>query len=223
MPGIDELFPGFTPSDFAVLYGSPNINTLTSLLCVRAQLPTQLGGLGSPVIFIDGGNTFRLYKIARIAQLHQLDPQKVLSNIYISRAFTAYQLTALIMEKLEETIKIYNAKAVIISDIAGFFLGTNIATEEAQRTYSQIVTHLSNFTRKHQISLIATYLTYENSKRNITLQEMTRARASTVLRFTKTPYARKVALEKHPAYRLGVAELPSQNRSLTDFLGGISG
>ena len=59
MPGVDELFPGFAPGDFAVLYGSPSVISLTSLLCIRAQLPVQLGGLGSNVVFIDGGNTFR--------------------------------------------------------------------------------------------------------------------------------------------------------------------
>jgi hypothetical protein len=97
MPGVDELFPGFAAGDFALLYGSPSVISLTSLLCVRAQLPVQLGGLGSNIIFIDGGNTFRLYNIARLAQLHQLNPNQTLEHIFISRAFTAYQLTSLIM------------------------------------------------------------------------------------------------------------------------------
>ena len=147
MPGVDELFPGFALGDFAVLYGSPSIISLTSLLCIRAQLPVQLGGLGSNVVFIDGGNTFRLYKIARLAQLHQLDPKEVLERIFISRAFTAYQLTSLILDKLEETIKNCGAKLVVISDIAGFFLDNDIPNEEAQRVYSQIVSYLSSFAR----------------------------------------------------------------------------
>ena len=223
MPGVDELFPGFAPGDFAILYGSPSVISLTSLLCVRAQLPPQLGGLGSNVIFVEGGNTFRLYHIARLAQLHQLDAERTLERIFISRAFTAYQLTSLIMEKLEETVKTYNAKVVVISDLAGFFLDANVANEEAQQIYSQIVTYLSNFARKHQIILIATYLPYENSKRNIALQEMTVNRASTILHFTKTPYTKEVTLEKHPSYMLGTVELPSENVTLTDFMGTSSG
>jgi RecA/RadA recombinase len=214
---VDELFPGFTPGDFAVLYGSPSVISLTSLLCVRAQLPVQLGGLGGNVVFIDGGNTSRLYNIARLAQLHQLNTTETLKRIFISRAFTPYQLTALIMEKLEKTIKTYNAKLVIISDIAGFFLDNNVPREEAQRVYSQIVSYLSNFARKHQIVLIATYLPYENSKRNNILQEMTLAKATTVLSFVKTKYMRKVSLEKHPSFVLGTAQLPSENLTLTDF------
>ncbi len=39
------------------------------------------------------------------------------------------------------------------------------------------------------------------------------------LRFTKTPYTKEVELEKHPSYMLGVADLTSENQSLTDFIG----
>jgi hypothetical protein len=219
MPGVDELFPGFAPGDFAVLYGSPSVISLTSLLCIRAQLPAQLGGLGSNVVFIDGGNTFRLYKIARLAQLHQFNPRDVLERIFISRAFTAYQLTSLILDKLEEAVKNYNAKLVVISDIAGFFLDHDVAHEEAQRVYSQIVSYLSSFAKKHQIIVIATYLPYHDSRRNGLLQEITCARANTVLSFSKTTYTREVTLEKHPYFVLGTAELPSENLTLTDFMG----
>jgi len=219
MPGVDELFPGFAPGDFAVLYGSPSVISLTSLLCIRAQLPVQLGGLGSNVVFIDGGNTFRLYNIARLAQLHQLNPQQVLERIFISRAFTAYQLTSLILDKLEETIKNCNAKLVVISDIAGLFLDDDIPNEEAHRVYSQIISYLSSFARKHQIILIATYLPYSDNKRNSLIQEVTCAKANTVLSFSKTTYTREVTLEKHPYFVLGTAELPSENLTLTDFMG----
>lgn len=219
MPGVDDLFPGFAPGDFAVLYGSPSVISLTSLLCVRAQLPAQLGGLGTNVVFIDGGNTFRLYNITRLAQLHHLNPTQALEHIFISRAFTAYQLTSLIMERLEENIKQYNAKLVVISDITGFFLDDDVPHEEAKRVYSQIVSYLSDFARKHQITVIVTYLPYESNKRTRLLQEITHARANTVLYFNKTKYTREVALEKHPFFVLGTAELPSENLTLTDFMG----
>ncbi|MGD0070083.1 MAG: hypothetical protein ABSB71_00780 [Candidatus Bathyarchaeia archaeon] len=219
MPSVDELFPGFAPGDFAVLYGSPSVISLTSLLCIRAQLPVQLGGLGSNVVFIDGGNTFRLYKIARLAQLHQLNPRQVLERIFISRAFTAHQLTSIILDKLEETIKNCDAKLVVISDIAGFFLDNDVPHEEAQRIYSQIISYLSSFAKKHQIILIATYLPYSGNKRNSLLQEITCSKANTVLSFSKTTYTREVTLEKHPSFVLGTAELPSENLTLTDFMG----
>jgi hypothetical protein len=221
MLSVDELFPGFTIGDFAVIYGSSS--ALTSLLCVRAQLPPQLGGLGSSIVLVDGGVTFRLYNVARLAQLHQLNPEKVLGRIFISRAFTAYQLTSLIMERLEETVAAYNAKFVVISDIAGFFLDNDMLSEEAQRVYSQIVSYLRSFAQKHDLIVVATYLPSDNSRRNAALQEVTFKEASTVLSFSKTQHTRKVALEKHPSYPLGVTELPTENRHLTDFLGAAYG
>ena len=222
MPGVDDIFPGLVPGDFAVLYGSQSVVSLTSLLCVRAQLPMQLGGLASNVVFIDGGNTLRLYNIARFAQLHRLRPKEALKRIFISRAFTAYQLTSLIMEMLEETVKVYNAKLVVISDVAGFFLDSDVPQEEAQKIYSQIVGYLSNFAKKYQIIIVATYLPHESGKRNILLQEITFNKANTVLWYSKTKYAREVALEKHPRYTLGVAELPFENLTLIDFMGSTT-
>jgi hypothetical protein len=219
MPGVDEIFPGFAPGDFAMLYGSPSVNSLTSLLCIRAQLPVQFGGLGSNVVFIEGGNTFRLYKITRLAQIHQLNPRQVLEHLFISRAFTTYQLTSLILDKLEETVQKYNAKLVVISDIGGFFLDNDIPHEEAQRVYSQILSYLSSFAKKNQIILIATYLPYSDNKRNYEFQEITCSKANTVLAFSKTPYTREVTLEKHSHLMLGTAELPSENLTLTDFMG----
>ncbi len=145
----------------------------------------------------------------------------MLERIFISRAFTAYQLTSLILDKLEETVKQYDAKLVVISDIAGFFLDNDVPHEEAQRVYSQIVSYLSSFARKHQIVVVATYLPYSDSRRNILLQEMTCAKANTVLSFSKTTYTREVTLEKHPSFMLGTAELPSENLTLTDFMGLI--
>ena len=119
---VNKIFPGFALGDFAVLQGSSSVLFLASLLSVKAQLPTQLRGLKSNVVFIDGGNTFRLYQIAQLAQIHHLNPKKVLDNIYISRAFTAYQATSLITHHLKEAIKKYNAKLVLISDVADFVL-----------------------------------------------------------------------------------------------------
>ena len=77
------------------------------------------------------------------------------------------------------------------------------------------MSYLANFAKKHHIIIIATYLSHENSRRNSVLQEITTAKANTVLRFTKTPYTKEVELEKHPSYMLGVADLTSENQALT--------
>jgi hypothetical protein len=222
MRNINQLFPGFTAGDFAILYGSPSVLSLSSLLCVRAQLPTQLGGLASNVIFIDGGNTFGLYQIARLAQLHQLNPKEVLQRIYVSRAFTVYQMTSLIMEKLKEIVKGYDAKIVIISDLAGFFLDKDVPEEEARRVFSQVIAYLSTFAKENQLMLIATYPPHQNTNRNIFLHTLTCGRANVVISLRQSRYEREFVLEKHPHLVLGSAEFPSENLTLTEFMEGYA-
>ena len=216
---VNKVFPGFALGDFAVLQGPSSVSSLASLLCVRAQLPIQIGGLQSNVIFVDGGNTFRLYQIAQLSRMHQLNPKQILDNIYISRAFTAYQETQLITHKLKEAIKKYNAKIVIVSDIAGFFLDKDIPENEAQRIYNQITTYLSNFARESQTIVIATYPQHPNTARNNYLQTSLCNRVNVVISLRKTSCSRQFVLEKHPYLPLGCAELLSEGVTLTDFVG----
>lgn len=218
MRNVNQLFPGFAIGDFAVIYGSASVLSLTSLLCVRAQLPAQLGGLGSNVVFVDGGNTFRLYQVARLARLHQLDPKKTLERIYISRAFTAYQMTALILQKLNQSVNQFDAKLAIISDVAGFFLDKDVPEKEARRVYSQVTAYLSNFAKENQIILIATYPPHQETRRNNFLHALTCGRANAVISLRQTKYELEIVLEKHPRYMLSVAEFPPENLTLTDFI-----
>jgi hypothetical protein len=218
VPDIDGLFPGFKAGDFAVLYGPQSITSLTSLLCTRAQLPAQLGGLESSVVFIDCANSSSLSN----NQLQQLDAKDPLERVLNMRVYTAYRLTSLIMEKLQDAVENQDAKLVVISDIAGPFLNDNVDDQEAKTVYSQIMSYLANFAKKHHLIIIATYLTHESSRRNITLQEITNQKANTVLRFTKTPYTSEVELEKHPSYMLGIVDFTPEIQTLTDFAAASS-
>ena len=222
MRNVNQLFPGFALGDFAVIHGSTSVLSLSSLLCVRAQLPTQLGGLGSNIIFVDGGNTFRLYQVARLAQLHKLNPKEALERIYISRAFTAYQMTSLIMEKLKETIEKYAAKVAIISDIAGFFLDKDVPDEEARNVFSQVIAYLQKFAKENKVILIATYPPHQETRRNSFLNTLTCGRTNVIISLRQTRYDREFILEKHPRYVLGSAEFPSENLTLTEFIEGFS-
>lgn len=218
MPGIDNLFSGFETGDFATLYGTAAVMPLSFLLCVRAQLPNQLGGVGTGVIFVDGGNTFRLYQVSRIAQLHQLDPRQVLKHIYISRAFTAYQMTSIILEKLKEIVNKYNMKLVVISDIAGLYLDKDIKPREAKRIFCQLTAYLSSFAKENQLIIIATYPSHCHSKRNTFLHALTLGKANVVISVRSSKCGQDFVLEKHPHLMLGHAEFPSENLTLTEFM-----
>ncbi len=217
VPEIEQIFPGFKAGDFAVVYGSQSVTSLMSELCVRAQLPMKLGGLESDVVFIDCSNSSSLSNIAQAAELQQLDPKVALERVINMRAYTAYRLTSLIMEKLSETVETSGAKLVVISDMVSSFLNDNVDDQEAKAVYSQIMSYLANFAKKHRIIIIATYLSHESNRRNTTLQEITTQKANTVLRFTKTLYTSEVELEKHPTYMLGVVDFTPEIKTSTDF------
>ena len=220
IPNIDELFPGFVAGDFTLLYGTSAILPLSSLLCVRAQLPNQLGGLGTDVVFVDGGNTFRLYQVSRIAQIHQLNPREVLKHVYISRAFTAHQLTSIVFERLKDTVDRFNAKLVVISDIAELYLDKDVQADEAKRVFSQLTAFLSTFAEENQLIIIATHPLHHPSRRNSFLHTLAYARANVVISIRPSKYGQEFVLEKHPRFALGRAEFPSENLTLNEFIGG---
>lgn len=218
MRNIDDLFGGFAEGDFAVLHGMPTILSLSLLLSVRAQLPFQLGGLESDVVFVDGGNSFRLYQVSRFAQLHQLDPKHVLERIYISRAFTAYQMTSLVFEKLKEIADGLQSKLIIISDIAGLFLDKDVPRKEALEVFNQLTLYLSRFAEENHLMIIATFLPYHNSKRNAFFSSVIRGRANVVLSVRPSKFGQRLVLEKHPTSCLGYADFPSENLTLDHFV-----
>jgi hypothetical protein len=220
MREVKELFPGFLAGDFAVVYDSASVGFLASLLCVRSQLPVQLGGLGSKVIFVDGGNSFRLYQVARLAQLHQLDPQQALERIYISRAFTAYQMVTLITKKLKETVQKFSAKLVVIADIARMFLDKDIPEDEAYIIYRQVTTYLSNFAKENQLIIVATCPPHHDLQRYEVLQSATCGNANVSIALKQTKHRREFVLEKHPCFALGAVEFGLEDLTLADFMAG---
>lgn len=57
-------------------------------MCVTCQLPADGGGASGKVAFIDTEGSFRPERIRPIAVRYNLDPDAVLENIVVARAFT---------------------------------------------------------------------------------------------------------------------------------------
>lgn len=215
---VDALFPGFVLGDFAVLHGSPAVLPLALLLCVRAQLPYQLGGLETNALFIDGGNSFQLYEVSRIAQLHKLDPRGVLERIFISRAFTAHQMTSLVLDKLAEAVERYSSKLVVLSDFAGLYLDKDVPTKEAKDVFSQLTTYLLRFVEEHRVMMVVTYPPHHPSNRNLFFKMSTFGRANVAISVRPYRYGQQLCLEKHQALAPGRAAVSSESLPLTKFM-----
>jgi len=218
IPRIDKAFPGFQRGDFAVLFGHPLCKMLSFLLSVRSQLPLGKGGLNSKVVYIDGGNTFDPYTVSAIAQEYCLKPNSVLEKIFVSRAFTAYQLTALVFEKLEEALKKYRSKLVVVSDIAGLFLDRDVPKIEGRDIFFKMTQHLSHLASGRRAIVVASYFPRPYSIRSLFLESVLYGRASTVVGLKESRGVLKFVLESHPSVEPFAIDFPSNAVTMDMFM-----
>lgn len=101
-------------------YGSGKTQ-LGSTLAINVQLPSEKGGVNGKCVFIDTEGTFRPQRIKQIAEAMQLNPEKVLKNIFVARAFNSdHQI--LLLEKIGEMAKAGEPiKLLIIDSLTAHF------------------------------------------------------------------------------------------------------
>ena len=101
-------------------YGSGKTQ-LGSTLAVNVQLPVEKGGANGKCVFIDTEGTFRPARIKQIAEALGANPEKVLKNILVARAFNSdHQI--LLLEKVTEMIKGGEPiKLVIVDSLTAHF------------------------------------------------------------------------------------------------------
>ncbi|MBS3135425.1 DNA repair and recombination protein RadA [Candidatus Woesearchaeota archaeon] len=102
-------------------YGSGK-SQLAHILAVRAQMPVAEGGAGGQVVFIDTESTFRPERIVEIAKGVGINPDEVLRNIKVARAYNSdHQM--LLAEKVEDLIKKegLNIKLVVVDSLTAHF------------------------------------------------------------------------------------------------------
>jgi hypothetical protein len=195
---VDKLFGELKGGEFVVLYGSQVCHVLSELLCVRSLLPSVEGGLGSSVVFIDGGNRFDPYLISENARLLGQEPEETLRNIWVSRAFTSYQLTALVTEKLPEILNRVKPKFVVVSDVAALYCDSDIGLFEAKRTFNRVVCFLWNLVRERSLLLVATSFSSTNRRKRL-LEQYVLGRSDIVAKIEEGNPHVKLTLEKHPS------------------------
>ena len=117
-------------------YGSGKTQLGLSL-AVNVQLPPENGGVNGKAVFIDTEGTFRPSRIKQIAEGLGANPEKVLKNIFVARAFNSdHQM--LLLEKVSEMIKNGEPiKIVIIDSLTAHFraeyIGRGTLSERQQK------------------------------------------------------------------------------------------
>ena len=217
VPAVDIVFPGFENGDFAVLYGDDAV-PMSFVLCVRGVLPRDMGGLDSSVVFVDGGNSFSPYLIGDIARSYGFDPLEALGRIYVSRAFTAYQFSALVLEKLKPFVNAKHAGLILVSDIVSLFLDRDIPKTEAKDLFVKVCAKLSDIVNNKNCIVLATYKPERRSKLGLFFEAVLFGRSNVLVRFERRGKTLSFVLQDHPRLKPFHVDFPSGDVPLTSFM-----
>lgn len=101
-------------------YGSGKTQLALSL-AVNVQLPEEKGGANGKAVYVDTEGTFRPERIKQFAERWGANPDKVLKNIFVARAFNSdHQI--LLLDKIAELIKNGEPiKLIIIDSLTAHF------------------------------------------------------------------------------------------------------
>ncbi|HUT05236.1 MAG TPA: DNA repair and recombination protein RadA [Nitrosopumilaceae archaeon] len=158
---LDTLFDGGIETQaLTEVYGEFGCGKtqLCLTMCVQVQKPKEEGGLGGGAIYIDTENTFRPERIVSIANANGMDPQKVLDNIIVARAYNSAHQT-LILEEVGSLIEENNIKLIIVDSAVGLFraeyLGRGTLSTRQQKL-NHFVHLLSRIAETYNCAALAT-------------------------------------------------------------------
>jgi hypothetical protein len=115
-----------------------NVNS-TSSSSSRSQLVLPY------IVIVDAGNSLDFYQFVEFIRQYGLDVKETLQRIVISRAFTVYQLTNLIVNELPNIVRRLDTCLVIIPDLLHMFTNDpNVDHEEAKHLIKEIVSAIRN-------------------------------------------------------------------------------
>lgn len=127
-------------------------------LCVLAQMPVEKGGLGGGALYIDTENSFRPERIAQIAKYRGLNPEEVMKNIYVARAFNSnHQM--LLADKAQEIIKEKNIKLVIVDSLTSQFRSEFIGRGQLSDRQQKLNSHMRLLQRIAELYNVVVFVT----------------------------------------------------------------
>ncbi len=131
---------------------------------VTVQLPKEKGGLGGNCLWIDSENSFRPERIIQIAKHLKLDPEKVLKNIFIARAYNSdHQM--LLAEKAADLVKEKNIKLVIVDSLTAQFRAEFIGRGHLADRQQKLNKHMRTLMKLAEMNNIVVLVTNQVMQR----------------------------------------------------------
>jgi DNA repair protein RadA len=128
-------------------------------LAVNVQLPAENGGANGKCVFIDTEGTFRPARIKQIAEGLGANPEKVLKNILVARAFNSdHQM--LLLDKVSELIKQGEPiKLLIVDSLTAHFRAEYSGRGQLADRQQKLNRYIHNLMKLAETHNLAVYVT----------------------------------------------------------------
>jgi DNA repair protein RadA len=158
---LDDLLGGGIEtqaiSEFYGEFGSGKTQ-IVHQTAVTVQLPEDEGGLGKGVVFIDSENTFRPERIIQMAEGRGLDPEKILENIQVARAYNSAD-QILWAEKAAEMVQSGDIALIIVDSLTSQFRADYVGRGTLADRQQKLNRHMHTLQRAGDLNNIAVVVT----------------------------------------------------------------
>ena len=131
------------------------------------QLVSALA-LRQSVAVLDCGNRSNMYAVARLIRPHTADPVSVMRNIRLSRAFTCYQVLAMI----QATARHPMSGPLVLLDLLATFLDEDVKLKDSQRLLAHSLNLLTQLSHQVPVVISTRPIPSIAENRNILLEEL---------------------------------------------------
>jgi hypothetical protein len=197
---LDTLLGGGIEAGLVHLfYGERSLHDDFHRIAVKVQTSREKGGLESPTIIIDSANIIKLERFTHLAYEYGLEPEVVMDNIWITRAFNSSQTYDLIMNQLEGFLDKIPARFLMVTGLPQLYLEEGLKGEGMQEI-AHMASKISTLTLRRGIF---TLVSAPVSKRNPNFPEGGKAlsgAAQVHIKVEELKSRRTYILAKHPQY-----------------------
>lgn len=192
---MNTLFPTQLPNQLLLVMGEHAASTwmleLSAWLAIQGQARV-----------LDGGNRFNAYPVAHSIRRQNYDPRAALARIRLSRAFTCYQVDALLSEWLAVPYP------TLVFDLLATFYDESVNLPESQRLLRKVLWQLEQLSKMGPV-VVSTRMPATICPERMVLFEMLKAQAGDL----------RLELEVQPQ---DLPTLPACQPSLLPFFGESS-
>ncbi len=164
---------------------------------LTVYLSAFAASLGFKVLVADGANSFDPYVVSKFARKEGFQPDELLKEISIARAFTCHQLATLIRERLDPVVPPGASALVVFLGPCTMFFDEDVPGEEAALLFRKTLDKVQEMSRRGVFFLMSQSFSGFNKRRSFLLRDLA-SFSDAVLKLKSSSDALQVVLDKPP-------------------------